>query len=313
MLDFVRGLTKRTVEGAVAASGVPALARSFGRASIVILAYHNVVPDEAVPVGDRSLHIPRKAFAQQLDLLMQTHRIVPLDDLVHNDLRSADRARAVITFDDAYHGAVTIGLDELRARDLPATIFVAPGLLGGETLWWDEVAELSSGLDSTIRSHLLEQEAGSQSAIQSWMDGRGWERPELPDHVRTATEQELDRAVDSSRITLGSHTWSHPHLSELASLSLEKVKAELDRSRDWLARRFGSASRPWLAYPYGASSEEVEEVAAASGYELATVIGGGLCRPSMLSNRPRALPRCNVPAGISLNGFRLLTAGISLY
>src|SRR2546428_13985807 len=42
-------------------------------------AYHNVVPDDCPPFGDRSLHLSHRAFVRQLDLLLSTHCIVPLD------------------------------------------------------------------------------------------------------------------------------------------------------------------------------------------------------------------------------------------
>jgi hypothetical protein len=66
---------------------------------------------------------------------------------------------------------------------------------------------------------------------------------------------------------------------------------------------------PWLTYPYGLSSPEAERVAAAEGYAGALRVSGGWMGPANAVNR-FALPRYNVPAGLSIRGFDLRTAGI---
>lgn len=310
-----RGLARELAERVLTGSGVTALARRCHRDSAVILAYHNILPSEAPPVGDRSLHLPRSMFARQLDLLVQTHRIVSLERLLRpgesDDTDS--RPTAVLTFDDAYRGALTAGLEELRRRGLPCTVFVAPGKLGDQSLWWDEAAEAEGGhLDHETRSMLLSEYRGSRARIEPWLEERNADPPHLPPHARTVTESELSEVVSSFELTLGSHTWSHPHLPALARESTDTVEQELVASREWLEERFPGAFRRWLAYPYGAASDRLAATVASAGYGHAVLIDGGLCEPEMLDRRPRALPRFNVPSGLSLRGFRLRTAGLLL-
>src|SRR5690348_4128876 len=139
-----RDVVKATVEAALIRSGVAYIARRRLRGRALVLAYHNVVPTGQPRLGETSLHLAQADFAAQLDLLASTHDVVPLESIV-DDVSESARPRVAITFDDAYHGAITAGLEELRRRAMPATIFVAPGLLGGDT-WWDRLAAASGGV-----------------------------------------------------------------------------------------------------------------------------------------------------------------------
>jgi hypothetical protein len=96
------------------------------RGGSLILAYHGIVPltaGDTVGAGERALYVRQSDFAAQLDMLSSVADVVPLASI---DAATSARPRVAITFDDAYQGAVTAGVDELVARALPATIFVAP-------------------------------------------------------------------------------------------------------------------------------------------------------------------------------------------
>lgn len=309
-----RGFAKELAERVLTGSGTTALARRYHRCSTVVLAYHNILPAGASPEGDRSLHLPRADFARQLDLLARTHRVVSFGKLIRSaDPPAADsRPAAVLTFDDAYRGALTAGLEELISRDLPATFFVAPGRLGDRSFWWDQMAEAADGFTPQTRAYLLRQLGGRQDRIEAWMRRRGLEPAVLSKHARSVTERELTAVADIPGVTLGSHTWSHPHLPELARGGADQLEEELDASRRWLEAKFPESFRPWLAYPYGAVSDEAETAAAESGYRYGVIVGGGLCGSDAPVRRPRRLPRFNVPAGLSLRGFQLRTSGLTL-
>ena len=267
---------------------------------MLVLAYHNVLPEGSPPAGDLSLHLPQREFARQLDVLAQTHQVVPIDAL--GEAPSAfERPRVVITFDDAYAGALSCGVDELVKRRMPATIFVAPGLLGSVT-WWDVLAARGSGvIAEDVRQNALFALGGRTDAILAGADLRAGAHREL---ARIGTESDLSAAALQPGITIGSHTWSHPNLSALETTA---VDAELTRARQWIDARFPN-SVPWLAYPYGLFTDSVQRAAERAGYSGAFRIDGGWIPRSM---RPGyAIPRLNSPAGLSLNGFRLRLAGL---
>jgi len=301
---LIRSAAKRTAERLLVASGAADLYRARFRGRRLILAYHNISPDDAIPVGDRSLHLPRKKFAEQLDILKRTSVVVPLQELLQDGNRDSSGPRVAITFDDAYRGAVTAGVEELARRSMPATIFVVPTLLNDAEFWWDSVSGMNGdGLSPTLRHRLLSEEGGKGSAVLERMS-EGDPRPDMPPASRAASEQELTTAVQQPGISLGSHTWSHPNLTRLSS---EELTEELVNSLQWLRNRFDHVM-PWLSYPYGLSTPAVENAAEAAGYAAALRVEGGWIGKEPIDRF--SLPRLNIPAGLSSDGFRLRVSGL---
>jgi peptidoglycan/xylan/chitin deacetylase (PgdA/CDA1 family) len=304
MTASARDVAKAIAEGALIRSGVARMARRRLRGRGLVLAYHNVVPSGEAQVGELSLHLSQADFARQLDLLAATHDVVALESIV-DDVADSARPRVAITFDDAYHGAITVGLNELRRRSMPATVFVAPGLLGGDT-WWDRLAAAAGGvMPDDVRRHAIETLRGDRDAVLAWFASRGGASRDSRSLPRIATESELTTASRQSGITFASHTWSHRNLSVL---SPEELDCELAPSLAWLRTRFTNTI-PWLSYPYGLSSSTVEQAAERAKYRGAFRVSGG-----WMNRRPahaHALPRLGIPAGISPQGFSLRLAGIA--
>jgi peptidoglycan/xylan/chitin deacetylase (PgdA/CDA1 family) len=271
------------------------------RRDLLVLAYHNIVPRGEPIAGERSLHLPQDDFAAHLEVLVREADVVPLAANLDSpiDRRSA-RPRVAITFDDAYRGAMTAGVDELVRRSLPATVFVAPGCLGG-TFWWDELAEARGGaLDAQERSRLLIECRGEGHQIRAAV----LVSVSLPAHAHAATEAELIAACGRSLVRAGSHSWTHPNLAVLPG---DALAPELDRPRAWLAERF-TDPLPILAYPYGLASQAVVAALPAAGYKAALDIDGGWTRLPVTD--PYHVPRLNVPSGLSSAGFALRIAGL---
>lgn len=294
----MRTLVRGAVELTGTASGLSSLARRAHRSTVAVLAYHNVVQPEDAGHGDASLHMPLPDFLEQLDRLAQTHRIVDLETAF--DSSRSDRPRAVITFDDAYRGAVTLALPELARRRLPVVVFTSPGLLGAHSTWWDDLA--GAGLLSPeARLSALVDEAGRADAVRArFMDGH--HAPHLPESYGIATPQEL-RDHCGGIVSLGSHAWAHEHLPSLGDTELQE---NLARTRQWLAE-FESPASSWLALPYGEGSPDISRTAQTVGHAGVLRINGGLWK----TGHDRVLlPRINVPAGISLRGLELRTSGL---
>lgn len=300
-----RGWLKWVAERGLLLSGLPRLTRHRRSGHTIILAYHDIVPDGEQPVGDRSLHLARDTFAAQLDTLRKTHDVIPLTEAIEGEWRPARRPRAVITFDDAYGGAVKYGVAELCARAMPATIFVAPAFLGGGAFWWDLLTPRgAAGLPPRVRQHALTAYAGRGDCILADSTLAPGVLPVLPPFARGAPESELLAAAGKPGITLASHSWSHPNLPALPPDELEQ---ELGRPLSWL-REHVDSPLPYLSYPYGLSAPHVEAAVEKAGYRAALCIEGG-----WLHTRPKrtfALPRVDVPSGISPEGFRLRIAGV---
>lgn len=300
----MRAALKGLAEAALLYGGPAALSRRRRGSRTLILAYHNILPDSGRPGRDESLHLPRHAFAEQLDALAEHCDVIPLGQAL-NGAGNGDRPRVAVTFDDAYHGAVTAGAAELARRNLPATFFVAPGFLGGRSFWWDSIVVPGSPvLPDLVRSQALDSYAGRDAQIREWARVQGWSLDEPDPASRCSTEQDLLVALDHPGITVGSHTWSHPNLPRLAGTELEM---ELRRPLEWLRERFVRVL-DWLSYPYGLASPAVETAAKDAGYAAAVLVSGGWMGER--TENPFVIPRFNVPAGISLEGFRLRLSGL---
>jgi len=281
------------------------LFRSRVRSWGLVLAYHNVTRGEGAGQGDRSLHLPKDRFAKQLDLLVETCDVVPLTTILSPPVE-VDRPRVVITFDDAYRGAVTWGVEELARRGLPATIFVAPEFVGGSSFWWDILADTKAPRDQYVdfRIKALQCYRGVDRVIRKHAARCGVVENRVDEYAVAANEAELQEAVAVPGITLGSHSWSHPDLTRLND---EELQQELQRPLQWLYDRFESVT-PWLAYPYGRSSATVRNAVAEAGYTGALLVSGGWISPETCE--PFEVPRLNVPSGMSQDGFALRIAGV---
>ena len=271
---------------------------SWRRGARLVLAYHNVVPsDTPLARGDRSLHLTFRRFRDHLDLLQRSRvRFVP----VHTPLEpGATQPEVAITFDDAYASAMAIAIPELAARAIPATVFVAPGILGSRAAWWDLLALPPDGVMAPgVREEALDRYQGKHAAIvDAWRPGALAETP-LPEALRIATERELESALGAhAGLMLGAHTWSHPNLTRLAGDELEE---ELVRPLEWLRSRWSDRTVPWLAYPYGLASPWLVPAVRRAGYEGSLLVQGGWQRADSTAH---GTPRFSVSAGLSTPGF----------
>lgn len=293
---------KNAIEQLIVGSGMSALGRRRHRADVLVLAYHNVLPTGERVSGDTSLHLAQRAFESQLEMLERTHDVVPLTSILDRPSNER-RPRAVITFDDAYVGAVTVGVQALVKRGLPATIFVAPGILGQHT-WWDLLANPEdAAVPPATRDRFLKEFKGEGRTILAQAGASAREPASAA--AKIATEREVIDVARQPGITIGSHTWSHPNLQALDRAAID---VELSRSVAWLRERIPSFI-PWLAYPYGLHNQFAEAAASSAGFVGALRVDGGWLRSSALPN-VFSMPRINIPAGVSRNGFRLRIDGV---
>ncbi len=294
----MRLLLKKVVETTTCASGWVDRSRQKFAGRTIILAYHNVIPDDAPSTGDSSLHLPVRDFQRQLDHLRDCFEVVGLNEI---DQHSPGRPRAVITFDDAYAGAVKHAVPELVRRDLPATFFAVPGFVGGKSFWWDRLA-CSGLLNDVTRTRALVEFCGKDGEVKAQVE----QSPQTQQPVPTTAElEELKTAAALDGITVGSHTWSHPNLERIPTAEFE---SEIGGAREWLFSTFSESERcDWISYPYGLVRPEAQSAAREAGHRGGLMVAGGYLEPS---GDRFSTNRFNVPAGISLEGFKMRVAGL---
>jgi peptidoglycan/xylan/chitin deacetylase (PgdA/CDA1 family) len=300
----LRQVVKVLGESLLGSAASLAFARRRLRGRRLILSYHNVIAHEAgVAIGDSSLHLSLRRFGEQLDSIAEAGFTVVGIDAPRPDALAAPEV--AITFDDAYAGAISLGVPELARRALPATIFVAPGILGMPAPWWDRLALAPAGaIPASIRDRALGELAGDTARVLEAAAAHRWALQEPRPEFRIASEQELTQAVAvHPALTLGAHSWSHANLARLEAAALQR---ELDRPLAWLRTRFPARTVDWIAYPYGLETRDVRAAAAQAGYRGAFRVTGGWSSPA---DDAQGLPRCNVTPGISAAGFRARLAG----
>lgn len=223
------------------------------------LGYHALVDD-----GPPFLSMSPAVFERQLDFLAaKGYRSGTRADL---ETLAADRPlggnRAFLTFDDGFLDTYTVARPLLAERGFTGFVFVLPRHLDdGAPLAWPEVAGEVRRHPETMRSMTWEQ-AGA-------LAGEGWE--------------------------IGSHTLTHPRLTELGDAELA---AELGESRQLVADRLGRCDT--LAYPFGAWDARVERAAAAAGYRFAFT----LPIDSQRGASPLSIPRLTIDDRDSVARFR---------
>ena len=124
----------RAAANAAVALGMDAIGRRRLGGQLLIVCYHGVVEARQSP---HWLHITRRAFAAQLEHLARHFDCRPLDDALTQLAAGAlSRPTACVTFDDGYRNNRTVALPELQRVGVPATIYLATGLLGGAGWLW---------------------------------------------------------------------------------------------------------------------------------------------------------------------------------
>ena len=299
----LRTSAKGVVEWGLVTMGATRWGRWRHRNHAVILAYHNVLPEGKGAVGDRSLHLPFEAFRRQINLLSRTHQVVSLAELLDEPSGKGSRPRAAITFDDAYRGAVQVALPWLHSRGLPATVFVAPGLLGDQSFWWDLLADPGvGGVPAQLRAWALTQERGEGPMV---LESKPPETQTMPPHARSVTREELLAAGADPLLELAAHSWSHPNLTRL---SMAEVKAQVRETEEWFQSHLGRRSR-FLAYPYGLFTVALHRWLFDRGI-LGFGLQGGMIPPGASLKHDEPIARINIPAGVSLRGFELRVSGV---
>ena len=223
----------------------------------LVLCYHAL--SDSWPAD---LSVTPEAFERQLSLLVdRDYRGVTFSEAVRTP---GDGNRVAITFDDAYRSVHDLALPVMAKLGLVGTVFVVTGFLDSDQpMGWPGVEQWLSG---PHRDELLSM---SRPQLQGLLDA-GWE--------------------------IGSHTQSHPRLSQLDDGA---IRSELEQSRLACEQLTGTSCSS-LAYPYGDFDQRVVVAAEAAGYRAAGCLSARFKR-----GRPLEWPRVGVYNSDSLGRFRV--------
>jgi peptidoglycan/xylan/chitin deacetylase (PgdA/CDA1 family) len=214
----------------------------------LILLYHSIAEVECDPW---SLSVSPSHFAEHLDVIRSRHRPLSLHELVERAAAGRAPANAVaLTFDDGYANNLLVATPLLERAELPASVFIATGMLGSTDFWWDELTRLLLGATGRSPLRLRFPDGEREWPVEEALDAdamrrhRGWrasrDAPGTMRHraflelygllrglaadERAAVMSELrDWGVGSSAATLRPLT--EPELSRLASGALLEIGA----------------------------------------------------------------------------------------
>ncbi len=212
----------------------------------LVLCYHAVSESWTA-----DLSITPARFERQLELLVERgYRGATLTEAV---TAAPAKRKVAITFDDGYRSVVDLAFPVMSRLGLVGSVYVATDFVGS-------------------------------SAPMSWPGVDQWLGGPHEQEMLPMDSAQLHRLVDAGW-EVGSHTCSHPKLTELDD---QRLALELGRSREQCERLLGRPCRS-LAYPYGDVDERVVRAAAAAGYEVAAALSSRL-----RAARPLEWPRIGV-------------------
>jgi peptidoglycan/xylan/chitin deacetylase (PgdA/CDA1 family) len=256
--------------------GLCALARPWLGGRGAVLVFHRVrEPDATMVHGiNRQNCVPAASLRALLAALAADGiEIVTLDEAAARLAGPQTPRRFVcLTFDDGYRDNLDALLPILETFRVPATIYVAPGLVDGTApLWWygldhavthATTLRLPAGAGGDIPMRTPEEKRAAfataarlmlhsapdiaAAIVDALADRHG------VDFAALARAHMLDWAgvrtlAASPYVEIGAHTISHPSLARLDEAA---ARTEMAESRDRLARETGREIRHF-AYPYG--------------------------------------------------------------
>ena len=211
---------------------------------------------------------PVATFRAQMHWLKNCGRpLVAVGDIVAaaNGRGHVPDGAVAVSFDDGYDAFVDVALPVLREFAIPSTLFAVADRLGGENAWVGE--------GTLARRPLMSAERLARLPAQG--------------------------------VRVGSHSLTHPRLTELGDQALAR---ELGESRARLSDLLGQEV-DLLAYPYGDHDAHVCEAARTAGYAGACSTRSGF---NAQGENPYSLRRLDIYGTDGLHAFkRKLDLGVS--
>jgi peptidoglycan/xylan/chitin deacetylase (PgdA/CDA1 family) len=267
----------------------------------LILGYHRIGEPGWDPY---SLSVSPHHFAEQLEVLRKHAYTMCLQDLTRAlQQGNVPRRAVVVTFDDGYADNLYVAKPLLGRYQVPATVFIVTGRLGGE-FWWDEIARLLLAAPAALGSLPLEEDSAAfavrsdnpsgavfrkrlpnaqqqrlralyqrlwpltdaerQNAMEQLRSWAGAERQTAPSH-RTMTVQEVTRLTADGLVEVGAHTVTHPPLATLGGAAQQ---SEVQGSKAYLETMLGLPVSSF-SYPNGSLNKDTISLVRQAGFACA--------------------------------------------
>jgi peptidoglycan/xylan/chitin deacetylase (PgdA/CDA1 family) len=245
---------------------------------LTVIMYHGIIKDPLM-VHDWCF-VDEHSFHMQIEYLRKHFEIISLSEAVGRMGKGEiKRPTAVITFDDGYQNNYDVAFPILWREKIPATIFLATGLINtNDTVWYGRI---NLALAKTRRSSIewngfrfdlstLDLKAKASAAIQDSL--KKLEHPKLMATIRSIVlelgddpdcsikigspfrmldKKAIGEMVTSALIEFGAHTHHHSILSHLSDGEREN---EIRQSINAVYELTGHPCK-YFAYPNGRAED----------------------------------------------------------
>ena len=300
---------KRQIINSLVALQFHKLVRGLIKNKVVILMYHGFVEDTQLrPWENNSIHLEIGKFSKQIQYLKSNHNVVSLESVVahYRDGKSLPEYPVVITVDDGYESFYHLALPLLIKANLPATVFLTTNFVDHKEMLWPDrldyaitnttiekisfslvgqpycfrlrnsadraesrirLIQILRHLDNATRLAMVEElERQTSSSLNTTL--------QPPPHLKPMYWHQVVQAVDTGLVSIGSHTVSHPVLT---NCSVEEIRSELLVSKTMIETQLGQACK-LFCYPFGTSNDfspMTRQLVKEAGYTsaLTTVVG----------------------------------------
>ena len=216
-------------------------------------------------VADECLSVRPSVFRAQLSYLKHrgNHCIGVGEWIASQENGRKSENCVALTFDDGFGSMWENVLPLLQEFDFRATFFIVPGYVG-KTIWGDPVT-------------------------RTW----SWKEEPQPGRIPfpMMTWEQIARMREAG-MEIGSHTLSHPNLTDLSE---EEARKEIRDSKEVLEEKLGIPVQGFC-YPRGCQNEVLAELVQECGYRYGCTTKPGYATPD---SNPFLLPRIPGPCSLS--------------
>jgi peptidoglycan/xylan/chitin deacetylase (PgdA/CDA1 family) len=272
--------------------------RYLNRSKLLVLMYHRF--SEGEEFGKTS----RRTFEKHLRYLTRHYRVIPLTEAVSRIRNGQEfpKRSAVITIDDGYRDLYDIAFPVLKALRIPATIYLVTEFVAGNCWVWTDKARYilsrtpAEKLAFQINCKDFDNVLGDAESRLRFAGSLNSELKKLPDKEKEvyliklsdilkvpvpqhppdeygALSWDQARELDADGVEIGSHTSSHPILT---NVDTERLESELAGSKAAIQRELGS-DVVHFCYPNGNVSQRERDAAETAGYASAVTTEIKLC------------------------------------
>ncbi|MEW6418492.1 MAG: polysaccharide deacetylase family protein [Nitrospirota bacterium] len=282
--------------------------RGRSSSSLTILTYHRITDE---PDPEDSLIVSLRSFEHQIIFLKRHYNVIPGEELAEiiKNGRSFPEKACLITFDDGWRDNYTHAFPVLRAHGVPALIFISTDFIGTHNTFWHErllkvltnipshtpmskyeniFKKLPEGLSEKIvrilKMPVEHRRPGINALIE---DLKKFDLAQISQinrslevisDLRVSEESptmllwEDVEEMSMNNISFGSHTKSHPILTQISD---RQIKEELIESKGIIEDRLRKPVH-FLCYPNGNYNEAILKMTEEAGY-----LAGFSCIPGI--------------------------------